>query len=77
VSVASQAYQIHMVCGENIMKKIEAVISSDAAEDVLELLARRAISNFSLYNIMHGRREPRGGHHPERLRMHQHVQRRQ
>jgi nitrogen regulatory protein PII len=34
------------------MKKIEAVISSDAAEDVLELLDRQGISNFSLSNIM-------------------------
>jgi nitrogen regulatory protein PII len=52
VSVALQAYQLPLACGEIIMKKIEAVISSDAAEDVLELLDRRAISNFSLSNIM-------------------------
>ncbi len=43
---------MHTVYGESIMKKIEAVISSNAAEDVVELLDRRAISNFSLYNIM-------------------------
>ncbi len=52
MSIASQAYQLPLACGETIMKKIEAVISSDAAEDVLELLDRRAISNFSLCNIM-------------------------
>src|SRR5271156_2359872 len=34
------------------MKKIEAVISPDAGEEILELFDRRAISNFSLYNIM-------------------------
>jgi nitrogen regulatory protein PII len=34
------------------MKKIEAVISPDAAEDILELFDQRAISNFSVYNIM-------------------------
>jgi nitrogen regulatory protein PII len=34
------------------MKKIEAVISTDATEAVLQLLDTRSISNFSLYNIM-------------------------
>jgi nitrogen regulatory protein P-II 1 len=36
---------------ENVMKKIEAVVSSSAVDSVVELLDRRAISNFSLYNI--------------------------
>ena len=34
------------------MKRIEAVISPDAASAVMEMLSRRAISNFTLYNIM-------------------------
>jgi nitrogen regulatory protein P-II 1 len=34
------------------MKKIEAVVSSNAVDSVVELLDRRAISNFSLQNIM-------------------------
>jgi nitrogen regulatory protein P-II 1 len=33
------------------MKKIEAVVSSNAVDSVVELLDRRAISNYSLFNI--------------------------
>ena len=50
--VVSQASRCTRLAVKNVMKKIEAVISPDAAEDVLELLDRRAISNFNLYSIM-------------------------
>jgi len=42
------------------MKKVEAVINPDAADDVIELLERQKISNFSLCSIM--ARDFRGSH---------------
>ncbi|MGO9060288.1 MAG: P-II family nitrogen regulator [Candidatus Binataceae bacterium] len=42
------------------MKKIEVVISSEAADAVIELLDRRDISNFSLFSIM--AKDSRGAH---------------
>lgn len=43
-----------------VMKKIEAVISSEAADGVIELLDRRDISNLSLFSIM--AKDSRGAH---------------